>query len=198
MNMDSIKITWQLFQKPYEIIKLYEFLFDKNIRTVLEIGTFSGGTALVWAHLVHLNDGIVYTLDNLSPKPKMVYKRHPFKKRIIELRGDSHGKETKNYVHSILGTSKIDFLFIDGDHTYEGVKDDFFSYSKLVKDGGWIAFHDILDTPFHRNIPPPVGPCLVSLLWNEIKHKYKFFEILDPDDNGMMGIGVLQWDATLL
>ncbi len=196
--MNSIQITWEIFQKRYEIIKLYEFLSDKNIRTVLEIGTFSGGTALVWAHLVDPNDGLVYSLDILRPKPKMVYKRHPLRKRIIEIRGDSHSDETKNHVKSILELSKLDFLFIDGDHTYEGVRDDFFSYSKLVKDGGWIAFHDILDTPFHRNIPPPVGPCLVSLLWNEIKDKYKSLEILDPDDKSMMGIGVLQWDAAIL
>jgi len=196
--MSSIKITWELFQKPYEIIKLYEFLSDKNIKTVLEIGTFHGGTALVWAHLVDPSDGLVYSLDNLDPKPKMVYRKHPLKNRIVEIRGDSHSDETKNYVKSILGPSKVDFLFIDGDHTYQGVKDDFFGYAKLVKDGCWIAFHDILDTPFHRNIPPPIGPCLVSLLWNEIKDKYKSLEILDPDDSSMMGIGVLQWDATTL
>ena len=40
---------------------------------------------------------------------------------------------------------KIDFLFIDGDHSYKGVTTDFRLYSPLVKDYGNIAFHDIID-----------------------------------------------------
>jgi hypothetical protein len=37
---------------------------------------------------------------------------------------------------------QIDFLFIDGDHSYEGVKTDFELYSKILSDQGIIAIHD--------------------------------------------------------
>jgi hypothetical protein len=37
---------------------------------------------------------------------------------------------------------KIDFLFIDGDHSYEGVKKDFDLYSKIISDNGTIVLHD--------------------------------------------------------
>jgi len=37
---------------------------------------------------------------------------------------------------------KIDFLFIDGDHSYEGVKKDFELYSTIVNDNGIIVIHD--------------------------------------------------------
>jgi hypothetical protein len=37
---------------------------------------------------------------------------------------------------------QIDFLFIDGDHSYEGVRTDFELYSKLLSDKGIIAIHD--------------------------------------------------------
>jgi len=37
---------------------------------------------------------------------------------------------------------KIDFLFIDGDHTYEGVKLDFDLYSNILSDNGVIMIHD--------------------------------------------------------
>lgn len=37
---------------------------------------------------------------------------------------------------------QIDFLFIDGDHSYEGVKTDFELYSTLLSDRGIIAIHD--------------------------------------------------------
>ncbi len=37
---------------------------------------------------------------------------------------------------------KIDILFIDGDHSYEGVKKDFDLYSKLLNPNGVIMIHD--------------------------------------------------------
>ncbi len=37
---------------------------------------------------------------------------------------------------------KIDVLFIDGDHTYEGVKKDYNNWISSVKSGGHILFHD--------------------------------------------------------
>ncbi len=37
---------------------------------------------------------------------------------------------------------KIDLLFIDGDHSYEGVKEDFDLYSKILSDNGVIILHD--------------------------------------------------------
>ena len=37
---------------------------------------------------------------------------------------------------------KIDLLFIDGDHSYEGVKLDFELYSKLLSPKGVIILHD--------------------------------------------------------
>ena len=37
---------------------------------------------------------------------------------------------------------ELDLLFIDGDHTYDGVKNDFERYNKYVKKGGFIVFDD--------------------------------------------------------
>lgn len=37
---------------------------------------------------------------------------------------------------------KIDVLFLDGDHSYEGVKKDFELYSTILSDNGIIIFHD--------------------------------------------------------
>jgi cephalosporin hydroxylase len=63
------------------------------------------------------------------------------------LRGDSHSEETADRVREIVGHIPVGLLFIDGDHAYEGVKRDWELYSPLVKPGGWIAFHDIVDGP---------------------------------------------------
>ena len=42
-------------------------------------------------------------------------------------------------------TNEIDILFIDGDHSYQGVVDDFRLYEGLVKSGGYIIFDDYRD-----------------------------------------------------
>jgi hypothetical protein len=45
---------------------------------------------------------------------------------------------------------KIDYLHIDADHSYEGVKKDFDLYSKILSDNAIISIHDT-DQKFHDN-----------------------------------------------
>lgn len=66
----------------------------------------------------------------------------------------------------VLGDSKkiewnrgIDILFIDGDHTYEGVKADYEKYEPFVRSNGIIFLHDILQ--------PESG---VRIFFEEIRH----------------------------
>jgi predicted O-methyltransferase YrrM len=41
----------------------------------------------------------------------------------------------------------FDFVFIDGDHSYEGLKADWEGWSKLIAPGGIVALHDSRPTP---------------------------------------------------
>jgi predicted O-methyltransferase YrrM len=80
----------------------------------------------------------------------------------------------------------MDFLFIDGDHSYDGVKKDFEMYNSLVRNGGIIAFHDI--TP--NGLPELTGG--VPQFWREIKNKYQIKEFIkDYNKQTGFGIGVL-------
>jgi len=90
--------------------------------------------------------------------------------RIDLIREDSHDIDTLRKVKAILGSNKLDFLFIDGDHTYQGVRKDFEMYSALVREGGMIAFHDIVP-----GLPQSVGG--VPKFWKEIKNNYAHKEI---------------------
>ena len=60
---------------------------------------------------------------------------------VIALRGESE-------MFARAWNTKIDLLFIDGNHSYKGVSGDFESWYPHVKNGGVIAFHD-----YHRNWP---------------------------------------------
>ena len=186
---DTVGIDWQINQKPYEIGILYNFLLGKQIKNVLEIGTQNGGTALLWAKMVESRDGHVYCVDREFPE-KLVYSDSELRHRITEIRGDSHNWSTFLEVDKLIQSNggMVDFLFFDGDHTYPGVKADFESFSLMVKPGGWIAFHDIRDSEWHRS-----QNCNVAKFWEEIKNRFNHFEILDPNDRKWMGIGVLEW-----
>ena len=65
--------------------------------------------------------------------------------------GSSHDNRTYNRLTKLLNNSKIDLLFIDGDHSYVGVKKDFEIYKSFVSDNGIIAFHDIVQHFFQSN-----------------------------------------------
>jgi predicted O-methyltransferase YrrM len=45
------------------------------------------------------------------------------------------------------GRAPLDFIFIDGDHSWEGISADWSAWSGLVKVGGLVALHDSRSTP---------------------------------------------------
>jgi predicted O-methyltransferase YrrM len=65
------------------------------------------------------------------------------------IQGDSHLEKIEKRLQKLLKGRLIDFLFIDGDHMYEGVRRDFEMYAISVAQGGIVAFHDafIIDNP---------------------------------------------------
>ena len=48
-------------------------------------------------------------------------------------------------VMNLLDDKKIDFLFIDGDHSYQGVIDDFMNYKDMISDDGVLVFDNYKD-----------------------------------------------------
>jgi predicted O-methyltransferase YrrM len=108
------------------------------------------------------------------------------------VRGDSHEPATRDRVAALL-PRPADVLFIDGDHTYHGVKRDYDSYRDLVRKDGMIAFHDIL--PHDRD-----ASCQVHAFWREVLGTKR--EIVSPRElspgGGMWGgIGIVLNDGTL-
>ena len=50
--------------------------------------------------------------------------------------------EIRDHIRSLFD-APIDVLFIDGDHTYAGVRQDWLMYRSLCARGALVAFHDI-------------------------------------------------------
>ena len=180
-------------QNPYEIESLYKAVCELDAKRILEIGTARGGTLYLWAQAA-AEDATLVSVDLPGGEFGGAYPacRVPFyrafareKQTMHLLRTDSHKAETLEEVKAHFGGHEIDFAFIDGDHTYAGVKQDFEMYGPLVRPGGLIAFHDILPRPDMPDIQ-------VDKFWQEIKEKYEAVEFVGAEGSGRrIGIGLL-------
>ena len=204
---DYIDLCYTLFLRPplnyvgwsfapmqirQEIQELLSVLSKRNVSAMLEIGTGYGGALFLFTRVMNSNAKLI-SLDLPDVNFFGGYEsfRIPFftnfaqqNQHIFLVRADSHSASTSSTVKAILKQQKLDFLFIDGDHTYEGIKLDFQMYSPLIRKGGLIALHDICKHP------PAMG-CNIHKFWNEIKRKYKFQEIISKQNQTWGGIGVL-------
>ena len=91
--------------------------------------------------------------------------------------GDSHGMEAIQFGES---EGPYDLVYIDGDHSYEGVKADWKNFGKLATKV--IGFHDIDN--------PNMG---VKQFWNELKNAYRHEEIIliSNENKSHRGIGII-------
>jgi len=183
-------------QHKEEILGLTEFLAEKNLNNVIEIGSKLGGTLNILCNIasgkkisVDLPGGIHggWMLQDHPYMGDVYLKRNAYFNEkysdVYMITGDSHKQETVDKVAKCLNGELVDFLFIDGDHTYEGVKQDYEDYKHFVNPGGWIAFHDTNDTKQHRDLNVYVGK-----LWDELEGNKIEFNVYK--DWG--GIGVIQ------
>lgn len=148
-------------------------LRDINTKWVLEIGTFRGQSAIGLSKVAEK----VITVD-------FHHRKFAIPKNCTFLVADSTEDSTVDKIRSMLDGDLLDALFIDGAHTYKGVKNDFEKFAPLVRDGGVIGLHDIVDSPRHRR-----KGCDVHIYWNEIKDNYKYKEVVH--DGGWAGIGII-------
>jgi predicted O-methyltransferase YrrM len=161
---------------------------------VVEIGTLHGGTLWAWCRLASEEANIV-SIDlpggafgggygNEASDRLRSYARKS--QQIHLMRADSHDLETLSLLQGILGGRSIDLLFIDADHTYNGVRRDFEMFSPMVSSSGVIAFHDVL--------PHDDPTCEVDRFWAEVSSVHEhvaFLEVRPDSERQWGGIGVL-------
>jgi predicted O-methyltransferase YrrM len=166
-----------------ELSRLMKILEKEEINTVLEIGEARGGSAYIMCRSLECQKYVGVDLPDLHEMKLTRDKKDLLdllETQTVHVRGNSHDKSTFTEVQEALGDEKVEFLFIDGDHSYKGVKQDFEFYSKLVSEGGTVAFDDIQHSKG------------VEKFWNEIKEDFKTKEVIPSQKSS--GIGVLKLD----
>jgi len=126
----------------YDIANTYPQ--DTNI-TYVEIGCYAGGSACL---VLQRPNTKVISIDLGEPiHEEIVYsnvkKLNKFNNSFIYLKGNSQTYKMVDKLKQL--TQEIDILFIDGDHSYQAVINDFMLYEGLVKKGGYIVFDDYHD-----------------------------------------------------
>lgn len=176
--------------KPTQVREeIEEFLArvqEERPRRVLEIGTDNGGTLylLAWASAP---DALILSVDIRDYGRLRLQLYHSFGRRgqrVDVHRGNSQLAATRAAVERHFGGEQLDLLFIDGDHSYDSVRRDYELYAPLVRGGGLVAFHDIVDGP-----EGSVGG--VPRFWRKVRSSLiDPVEIVRDADQGGYGIGV--------
>jgi len=176
-------------QHACELARALRIVHAMEPRVVVEIGSYTGWSLWAWTRVIDPG-ALVISIDlphrkldklasSFDKNPEMLKYFNDFDMHFI--RRDSTDPETKEELIKILGKRTIDFLFIDGGHSYETVRSDHDMYTPLVN--GVVGFHDIAQN--HRN-------CRVIDLWNEIKNDYVSKEfVLKTRRRARAGIGMI-------
>jgi predicted O-methyltransferase YrrM len=131
-------------QERYELFRL-----AIGKQRILEIGSYLGASATCFGSALKNTSGKIYCIDTWNNDAMTEGKKEtfelfaqntaPFKENIIPVRGFSTA-----VVDNVLAlTTTLDLLFIDGDHSYEGVKADWEAYKSFLHPGSIVIFHDI-------------------------------------------------------
>jgi len=146
--VDFIQLLW-LFNSPREtrnIIRLdlheagllYKYASKVIAGNILEIGRYWAGSTVLLAVATHAKDMTkVISVDIVEgchdPDADDWLKDYPWKNRIDIRTGNSHAMENV----------PLSMLFVDGDHSYEGVKKDFIHHWNYLN--GPCLAHDYTD-----------------------------------------------------
>lgn len=171
-----------VYQDLGEFGRFWDFVNEYQPGKVVEIGSLYGGTLWYWVQFDYsskivavdqLTEFEPFRTEVLESRKQWEYWGQSYGCELYHVEGSSTDPEVRAKTLAHLGGESIDFLFIDGDHTYEGVKEDWVLWNRMVKPGGLIAFHDTIPS-VNRHEPGVVR--FVS----ELKDQLPWVEFFTP------------------
>jgi predicted O-methyltransferase YrrM len=141
-------------EEKYSLYGLIQKYFRNETIVAVEIGSYLGASSVFIARSLTIdselhcidtwgNDFMSYGSSDIDSHRRDTYSEFRtntsrYRDRIIE-----HRQWSYDAIEQVRRQVKyIDFLFIDGDHNYDGVKKDWELYSPLLRSGSIVVFHD--------------------------------------------------------
>ena len=118
-----------------DLVILLKLIGCTRPKKLLEVGSFRGYTALLWAE--HVSPGATIVTVDRFPEHGEAYRNTEYARMIDRRVGDINEEMFKHDP-----PNSFDLIFIDADHTYEGVKRDTELMLSLVSKTGFILWHD--------------------------------------------------------
>jgi len=131
-----------------------QFLFEKvkslpDGAVILEMGADRGRSTSAMALACKGTRKRIFSIDTFAGNDGIMGKTydfmHEWRDNLARLGVDAHVTGLQGYTFDVLPKwdRPIDFAFIDASHEYIDVLNDYASAYPYVKEGGWIAFHDV-------------------------------------------------------
>ena len=163
------------FLSEHEGSALFEYCEKFCIGGVaVEIGSYCGKSACYLGYACKKNNSKLFSIDHHHGSEEQQYGEEYFDEDIYdfdEKRVNTLPLFLENiskfnltaHIEPIIDTSEnaskllqsdIDFVFIDGSHTFESARNDFACWSPKIREGGILAIHDIYDTEMEGGQAP--------------------------------------------
>lgn len=137
-SMDWIR-TAPVWMTVAERLLLFSLIYGLRPQKYLEIGTFQGGSAILACRAMDMT-GSKGSITCIDPEPKISTENWALISHRANLLEGLSPQILPQAVEAAGGA--FDFVLIDGDHSYQGVKRDAEGVLPFVADGAYLLFHD--------------------------------------------------------
>jgi len=178
LKMGNLEIQ----QVPEEYVEYLWFLKNANFKTYLNIGIGKGGSFLIET-FIQPNLELSIAVDNSSywagDQRSSILQKIDWLQSNVKTKVEFYDSNSVEWLKNNRD-KRFDAIFIDGDHSYDGLKGDLNNALPLLNDNGYIIFHDINSSEC---------PGVVKI-WNEIRNNscQEFIE------SNTCGIGIWKKD----
>ena len=156
------------FLDPEEGNALYEFCRSSHLNGVCaEIGSYCGKSACYIGQACKQVGSKLYSVDHHKGSEEQQFGEEYFDEEIFDYSKNEVNTlplflsniskfELDNFIEPVIMTSEeaskvvpneLDFLFIDGSHSFESANNDYENWKHLIEKHGALAFHDIYEDP---------------------------------------------------